>query len=177
MERAFTADLVIVGAGLVGLATAVSLLERKPGLRLVVLDKEPELATHQSGHNSGVLHAGLYYAPGSLKARLCREGRAALIAFADEHGIRYRLCGKLVVAVDDSELGAGPNAVPALAREGYGRLSVRPRDVLEVIGFPGFWKLARSYAGTGSAEIWRDLVKSAAVRQMQRYLPRLTSRD
>ena len=96
-------DVVVVGAGLVGLATAMSLLERRPDLRLAVLEKEERIASHQSGHNSGVLHAGLYYAPGSLKARLCREGRQALIAFADEHGIPYRLCGKLVVAVDETE--------------------------------------------------------------------------
>ncbi|MDQ3871427.1 MAG: FAD-dependent oxidoreductase, partial [Chloroflexota bacterium] len=71
-------DVAIIGGGILGLATAYRLLERRPGLRLVVLEKEPELATHQSGHNSGVIHAGLYYPPGSLKARLCREGRAEL---------------------------------------------------------------------------------------------------
>jgi L-2-hydroxyglutarate oxidase len=335
-------DVVVVGAGLVGLATALALLETDPSLRLVVLDKEREIATHQSGHNSGVLHAGLYYAPGSLKAELCREGRAALIAFADEHGIPYRLCGKVVVAADRSELPrfealadrgranglavrdlrdgelaelepnvrgirafhvpesgvvdfrlvaatlarlltdrdarlllgqpvervvsargrrlvvtpeaeietslvvccgglqadrlaeltgsatgehrivpfrgdyytflphaaelvrglvypvpdpafpflgvhftrgihgdlrAGPNAVPALAREGYRRSSVRARDVLDTVSFPGFRRLARSYARTGAVEIWRDLVKPAFVAQMRRYLPMVSGRD
>ena len=97
-------DLAIVGGGIVGLATAYRLLERHPDLRLAILEKEPELATHQSGHNSGVLHAGLYYTPGSLKARLCREGKAAVEAFATEHDIPFEACGKLVVALDESEL-------------------------------------------------------------------------
>ena len=97
-------DVVVVGGGILGLATAVRLLERSPDLRVVVLDKEPELARHQTGHNSGVLHAGLYYAPGSMKATLCREGKAALETFAAEHDIPVERCGKLVVALDASEL-------------------------------------------------------------------------
>ena len=97
-------DVAIVGGGLIGLATAYRLLEAHPDLRLVVLEKEAELARHQSGRNSGVIHAGLYYVPGSLKAQLCREGMEALKSFADERGIPYQLCGKLVVALDESEL-------------------------------------------------------------------------
>ena len=97
-------DVVIVGGGIVGLATAYRLLQQRPDLRLAILEKEPEVAVHQSGHNSGVLHAGLYYVPGSLKARLCREGKAMVQQFADEHGIRYELCGKVVVALEQSEL-------------------------------------------------------------------------
>jgi (S)-2-hydroxyglutarate dehydrogenase len=97
-------DLIVVGGGIVGLATAYQLLIRKPGLRLCLLEKERELGTHQTGHNSGVLHAGLYYQPGSQKAKLCREGKRDLQIFADEHGIPYELCGKLVVALDESEL-------------------------------------------------------------------------
>jgi L-2-hydroxyglutarate oxidase len=316
-------DVVVVGAGLVGLSTAMALLEARPGLRLAVLDKEDRIASHQSGRNSGVLHAGLYYEPGSLKARFCREGRAALIEFAQEHDISYRLCGKLVLAADEGELPrfdalaergranglgvtllgpdefagiepnvrgvralhipesgvidygrvaevyadlirerggelrlgeevrsvadlrargvvvcgglqadrlarsdyrivpfrgdyytfrpeaeglvnglvypvpdpafpflgvhftrrhdgrllAGPNAVPALAREGYSRTSFRLGDTLEVLRHPGFRRLARSYARTGALEIWRDLVKPAFVAEMQRYLPAVSSRD
>jgi L-2-hydroxyglutarate oxidase LhgO len=98
-------DVAVIGAGILGLATARELLLRHPGLRVAVLDKEDRVAAHQTGHNSGVLHAGLYYAPGSLKAKLCREGKAALEAFADDHGIPVERCGKLVVAVDRSELG------------------------------------------------------------------------
>ncbi|HSY51055.1 MAG TPA: L-2-hydroxyglutarate oxidase [Thermoanaerobaculia bacterium] len=97
-------DLIVIGGGIVGLATSCQLLIRKPGLRLCLLEKERELGTHQTGHNSGVLHAGLYYPPGSRKALLCREGKRDLQIFADEHGIPYELCGKLVVALDQGEL-------------------------------------------------------------------------
>ncbi len=97
-------DLAVIGGGIVGLATAYQLLLRKPGLSLVVVEKEAELASHQTGHNSGVLHAGLYYAPGSRKARLCHEGKSALEKFALEHGIPYERCGKLVVALEAQEL-------------------------------------------------------------------------
>jgi L-2-hydroxyglutarate oxidase LhgO len=312
-------DVAVVGAGLVGLATAKALLEARPGLKLAVHDKEPRVAAHQSGRNSGVLHAGLYYAPGSLKARFCREGRAELIAFAEERGIPYRITGKLVVAADESELGrfddlaargrenglavevldrwhelephvrgvralhvpesgvidfgavarayadvvrelggelvlghevrdlralragavvtcgglqadrlargqwrivpfrgdyyairdpelvrglvypvpdpafpflgvhftrridgsllAGPNAVPAAAREGYGRASFDLRDTVDVLRHPGFRRLARSYARTGALELWRDLVKPAMARELQRYVPALRPAD
>ena len=97
-------DVIVLGGGIVGLATSYRLLQQRPHLRLAILEKEPEVATHQSGHNSGVLHAGLYYVPGSLKARLCREGKQMVQQFAEEHGIRYELCGKVVVALDESEL-------------------------------------------------------------------------
>lgn len=336
-------DVVVVGAGLLGLATARALLSRTPGARVAVLDKETELARHQSGRNSGVVHAGLYYPAGSLKAQLCREGRAALLELADQHGIPYAVPGKLVVALDegelprldelerrgtasglrglrrvdaaelreiephvrglqalhvpetavidfravtrayaaeverlggevllgrrvvaidkrgsrhalrtgsgewfeghrivscaglqsdrvagltgaqprrhriapfrgdfyvlapeaarfvrglvypvpdpafpflgvhftrrvDGEVWAGPNAVPAFAREGYGRYSVSGRDAWDLLTFPGLWRLARRYAATGAAEIYRDTVKRAAVREMQRYLPELEGR-
>jgi L-2-hydroxyglutarate oxidase LhgO len=335
-------DFAIVGGGLVGLATAMSLLDQRPDARVAVLDKEADVAAHQSGHNSGVLHAGLYYVPGSLKARFCREGRAALIDFADEHSIPYKLCGKLVVAARNDELGryqglleraranglalreldadelaeiepnvrgiralhvpesgvidfrrvaeayvsviergggsillghgvrnitrearghriettagtlraamtvtcaglhadrlaaltgdddgeysivpfrgdyytfrpharelvrglvypvpdpafpflgvhftrgvyggltAGPNAVPAFAREGYKRFSANPRDLVELFRSAGFRRLARTYARTGAVEIWRDLVKPAFVAQLRRYVPAVESRD
>ncbi len=97
-------DLAIVGGGIIGLATALRLSEAHPGLQIAILEKESALATHQSGHNSGVLHAGLYYAPGSLKARLCREGKTQLEAFAGAHGIPLRYPGKLVIALDETEL-------------------------------------------------------------------------
>jgi L-2-hydroxyglutarate oxidase LhgO len=100
-----TTDVAIVGAGLVGLATARELLLRQPGRRVVVFERERELALHQSGQNSGVVHSGLYYAPGSLKARLCRDGRERLLAFAAEQGIPHRVCGKVVVATRADELG------------------------------------------------------------------------
>ena len=96
-------DLVVVGAGLLGLAAARELLMRHPGLRVAVLDQECEVGVHQSGHNSGVIHAGIYYAPGSAKARLCVEGARRLYAFCDEHGIAYERCGKVIVALTDDE--------------------------------------------------------------------------
>ena len=99
-------DFVIVGGGIVGLATAYQLLQRNPELHGVVIEKEPGLAQHQTGHNSGVLHSGIYYKPGSLKAINCREGKRAMEAFCQEHGIDFDICGKVIVAVDDSELPA-----------------------------------------------------------------------
>jgi L-2-hydroxyglutarate oxidase len=97
-------DVVVVGAGIVGLAVARELLQRWPGLQLAVVDKEDRIAVHQSGHNSGVIHSGIYYVPGSLKARLCVAGGRALRQYCDDRGIRYELCGKVVVATDESEL-------------------------------------------------------------------------
>ncbi len=99
-------DVVVVGAGILGLATARELLRRNPWIRLLVVDKESGLAAHQTGHNSGVLHSGLYYQPGSLKARLCREGKESLERYAEENGIPVVRCGKLVIAGDQSELPA-----------------------------------------------------------------------
>jgi L-2-hydroxyglutarate oxidase len=98
-------DIAIVGGGLVGLATAMALAEQTSA-RLLLVEAETELASHQSGHNSGVIHSGLYYKPGSLKARNCVEGRELLYAFCAEHGVAYGRCGKLVVAIDNSQLSA-----------------------------------------------------------------------
>lgn len=98
-------DIAIVGGGLVGLATAMALTEQSSA-RLLLLEAENELASHQSGHNSGVIHSGLYYKPGSLKARNCVVGRELMYAFCAEHGVAYDRCGKLVVAIDDSQLPA-----------------------------------------------------------------------
>jgi (S)-2-hydroxyglutarate dehydrogenase len=335
-------DLAVVGAGLLGLASAYRLLERSPRLRIVVLEKEPGPARHQSGHNSGVVHAGLYYAPGSLKAQLCRAGAAALREKCGEWEIPVIRRGKLVVASSEAELErlaelerrgrengidglqmldgdelrriepdvqgvralhvpetsvvdfklvaarltdelrarrvefrfgarltaveartghvrmqttagdieasalvacaglqsdrvaelagaapgvrivpfrgaywqlsdtaaalvrglvypvpdpsfpflgvhftrgaddrvtAGPNAVPALAREGYRRTAFSLRDSREAFLWPGFARLARRYAKTGAVEIWRDSVKAAAVAEMRRYIPAISMRD
>jgi L-2-hydroxyglutarate oxidase LhgO len=320
----------------------MALLAERPELRLAVLEKEAAVGTHQSGHNSGVIHAGLYYQPGSLKARFCTAGRLAMMEFAESRQIPYRQTGKLVVATRDSELPrlaslaergranglavreigaaeiteiepsvrgiralhipesgvidfrlvaaayaetvskgggqvlcghavrglvrsgggwlaqtdagplrargvvacaglqadrvaamsgqgrgeyrivpfrgdyytfrpaaaglvrglvypvpdpafpflgvhftrgvdgtlhAGPNAVPALSREGYGRLSVNGRDLLDSLRFPGLRRLASAYAGTGAKEIWRDLVKPAYLAEMRRYIPGIRSAD
>src|SRR6201996_2404730 len=119
----------VVGAGTAGRATPRRLTEL--GSPVTVLDKEDRVAAHQTGHNSGVVHAGLYYEPGSLKARLCREGKEQLEKFAAEHGIAITHCGKLVIALDESELGrfdalherARANGVPGL--EVVGRDGIR----------------------------------------------------
>jgi L-2-hydroxyglutarate oxidase LhgO len=336
-----TYDVVVVGAGIVGLATARELLGRHPQLTIAVVEKEDRPGRHQSGHNSGVLHAGVYYKPGSLKAQLCVEGKTSMERFADEHGIGYETCGKLIVAIDDSELDrladleargrangvpglrmvgpdelreiephaagvralhspgtgiidfgrvvevlaallhhdgvdfyfshqvtglrrvgadavvattrgeivtrrvitcgglqsdrlagmdstpdvaiipfrgdyytlkpeakhlcrgliypvpdpslpflgvhftkrydgavwAGPNAVLATAREGYRRRDLNLRDLSETVRFPGFARLARRWWKTGAQEVWRDVVKAAFVKDLQKYVPAITSRD
>jgi L-2-hydroxyglutarate oxidase len=350
-------DLVIVGAGLVGLATARESLLRSPRLRLAVLEKEAHIAAHQSGHNSGVLHTGIYYAPGSLKARACVAGYQAMLAFCRDHDVPFDLCGKVIVALSeeelprlqalyergrangvpdleligperlhelephaaglraiysphtgivdykkvaqalaqeiekrgglivsgcavvglsthgeesllrtrralstagagvarehaeeewrarvvitcgglysdhlarlsgddgglrivpfrgdyyvlrperrhlvrgliyplpdprfpflgvhltrrlDGEVWAGPNAVLAFAREGYRRWQLAPGELWETLSYGGFWRLAARYWRMGLAELYRDYVKAAYVRQVQRYLPALQSED
>ena len=97
-------DITIVGGGIIGLATALKIGQAHPGLRLLLLEKEAELARHQTGNNSGVIHSGLYYRPGSLKARSCVAGRKELIAFCNENAIPYEICGKVVVATSQEEL-------------------------------------------------------------------------
>lgn len=98
------ADVVIIGGGIVGLATAYHVTRQSPRRKVIILEKEAGLAQHQSGRNSGVLHSGIYYRPGSLKAINCREGNLAMQAFCEEQGIPYELCGKVIVAVDEAEL-------------------------------------------------------------------------
>ncbi|HSY23991.1 MAG TPA: FAD-dependent oxidoreductase, partial [Polyangiaceae bacterium] len=97
-------DVAIVGGGIVGLATALAITTARPDVSLTLLEKEPALAAHQTGHNSGVIHAGLYYKPGSKKAAMCARGRSLLERFCAEHGVPFERCGKVVVAVDASEV-------------------------------------------------------------------------
>jgi L-2-hydroxyglutarate oxidase LhgO len=154
-------DLAVVGGGIVGLATTLQLLRRHPDLKVVILEKEKEVALHQSGHNSGVLHAGLYYQPGSLKARLCREGKQAVEAYATEKGIPYEVCGKLVIALNEGELGrfealkqrAIANEVPGLREVGPEEIKeIEPHAVgIKALHSPGtgiidFRKVALAYA-------------------------------
>lgn len=96
-------DVAIIGAGIVGLATAYNLSERYPRLSVVVLEKEHDIAQHQTGRNSGVIHSGIYYKPGSLKARNCREGKKALVEFCERERVAYDMCGKVIVAVSEDE--------------------------------------------------------------------------
>ena len=97
-------DLTIIGGGILGLATALKITAAHADIKLLLLEKEAELARHQTGNNSGVIHSGLYYRPGSLKARLCVSGRRELMAFCDEHNVPYEICGKVVVATSAAEL-------------------------------------------------------------------------
>ncbi|MBD3914259.1 L-2-hydroxyglutarate oxidase [Nocardioides hwasunensis] len=123
----------VVGGGILGVAIAREVVRRRPGTQVVVLEKEDHLAAHQTGHNSGVVHAGIYYKPGSLKAELCTRGRGLLRDFCAEHAIAYDACGKLVVAVDRDEMGrfdalertATDNKVPGLRR-------LSPSEIREV---------------------------------------------
>jgi (S)-2-hydroxyglutarate dehydrogenase len=336
-------DVLIVGAGIIGLAAAREILIRQPGASLTVLDKEPVIGAHQTGHNSGVIHSGIYYAPGSLKARLCTAGAHLMYGFCESHGVPTERCGKLIVATHERELPAlgelhrrgtangvpgvemvgrgrireiephcrgvralwspatgivdfsgvvralaadvtrrggtiltgrevtgltarngsilvsahggdltaarvltcaglhsdrvaalsgapaeprivpfrgdywqlrpdrrhlahnliypvpdsrfpflgvhftrrigdnavwlGPNAVLALAREGYRRWTVRPGDVAQTLSYPGFRRMARKYWRTGMAEVFRDFSKQAFVAACQRFIPELTPAD
>jgi L-2-hydroxyglutarate oxidase len=336
------ASLVVVGGGIVGLATAMEWTARYPDLPVVVLEKEREVATHQTGHNSGVIHSGIYYKPGSLKAELCVAGMTLLHRFCSERGIPFESCGKLIVATSEEELPrldelyrrgignslpgtrmigaseireyephaaglrgihvpvtgivdygrvaneyaavirsrggdiqcacevhairhsgkvtvvetntgevqagflvncaglhsdrvsrmagakldlaivpfrgeyydlapgkeslvrgllypvpdprfpflgvhftrrigggveAGPNAVLALAREGYSKQSFRARDVLDYITFPGFWIMAAKYGKVGAEEYLRSWSKRAFVRSLQKLVPEITEQD
>src|ERR1700735_3368284 len=97
-------NVVIVGGGIVGLAVGLEIMRRFPRVRLLLLEKEDHVARHQSGHNSGVIHSGIYYKPGSLKAKLCVAGAAAMVEFCREHGIPHQICGKVIVATQEEEL-------------------------------------------------------------------------
>ncbi len=119
-----TRDVVVVGAGIVGLAVARELTRRRPELSITVFEKEDAVGRHQTSRNSGVIHAGIYYAPGSLKARLCVEGARELYDFCERHDVAVERCGKLIVALDRAEVPAldelerrgRENGVPGLRR-------------------------------------------------------------
>ena len=335
-------DIAVVGGGIVGLAASRELLRRHPRLKLANVEKEPSYNKHQTGHNSGVIHSGIYYKPGSLKAKLCVEGRTLARAYCDEKSIPYKMVGKLIVATDESELGRlqdlyergrqngiadleildagqieerepycrgvraifspvtgivdrgvvaghyaedvreagadmylghevrsierrsgvtklatsqgeiqakyvvpcgglysdklahmtrgaqdpkivpfrgdylilkpgkehlvrgniypvpdpefpflgvhftprmdgtiwlGPNAVLAFAREGYNFWDINAPELWDALTYPGFFKLARKYWQVGAGEMYRDLVRSAYVQALQRYIPSLTPED
>lgn len=154
-------DGAIIGGGIIGLATAYRLLERRPDLRLAIVEKEDAVGRHQSGRNSGVLHAGVYYPPGSLKARLCREGKAAVESFAEAHGIPFVRCGKVVVATATAELSrlgeladrSRANGVPGVELIGPERLrEIEPHATgLRALWSPetgiiDFGRVTRAYA-------------------------------
>jgi L-2-hydroxyglutarate oxidase LhgO len=157
----WTGEIAVIGAGIVGLAAAREWLRRRPGTRLIVLDKEPDIAQHQSGHNSGVIHSGIYYAPGSLKARACVTGAARLMQYCDAKGIPYRLCGKMIIATEPEELPrlqtlherGIANGVPGLRMIGADELKeIEPHAVgLQALWSPNtgivdYRQVARAYA-------------------------------
>ena len=154
-------DFVVVGGGILGLATARELLARHPGASLCVLEREPELAAHQTSHSSGVIHAGIYYQPGSLKARLCVAGARDLYAYCEERGIEARRNGKLIVAADEEELPrldelerrGRENEVPGLRRieaEEIAHLEPHARGIAALhspaTGVVDFAEVARAFA-------------------------------
>ena len=175
-------QVVIIGGGIVGLATALALLERHPQTRLAVIEKEPALATHQTGHNSGVIHSGIYYRTGSLKARLCLEGGRRLIDFCRDHGIPFNVCGKVIVATNEGEVERLPGLLNRAQENGLEGVELidaaRLRDLephvagLAAIHAPSagvvdFKLVANAY---GEAVLLRGgaILTGAAVTQVQR---------
>jgi L-2-hydroxyglutarate oxidase LhgO len=175
-------DVIVIGAGIVGLATAMKLGERFPTLRLLILEKEDGIARHQTGHNSGVIHGGIYYKPGSLKAANCVAGRRALLEFCDRNGIAYELCGKVIVATDAEEIPrleelfrrGTANQVPGLQMIGPERLrEIEPhaRGVRAIhspaTGIIDFTQVAEVYART-VRERGGDILTSRVVKKISR---------
>jgi L-2-hydroxyglutarate oxidase len=176
-------DVAVIGGGIVGVATAMALLrEYRPAPSLVVLELEPRLAAHQTGNNSGVIHSGLYYKPGSLKARLCVEGREALYAFCRERGVRHEQCGKVVVATREAELPAleelerrglanGLHGVRRLSAEELREHEPNVAGVAALLvpetGIVNYTEVTEAYAATvrqQGGEVWTD-AGVAAVRR------------
>ena len=154
-------DIAVIGGGILGLSSARELRLRFPNLSVLVIEKEPDLARHQTGHNSGVIHSGIYYKPGSLKARNCVEGARLLTQYCDERGIPYEKCGKVIVAVNESEVSAleelyrrgSANGVPGLRRIGpdeLKRLEPHARGVAALrspeTGIIDYRRVSESYA-------------------------------
>src|SRR5437868_1474269 len=181
---------VVVGGGIVGLATAHQLVRDFPDATVTVVEKERTWGAHQTSHNSGVIHAGIYYAPGSLKARLCVEGARDLYELCDRRGVPYERCGKLIVAVDESELSrldelerrGRENAVPGLRRLGAEELRELEPHVRGVAGLHSpatgvvdFAEVARALAADLEEQGAR-LVTGCAVESLSANGARITAR-
>ncbi len=133
-ERRFSAvyDFAVIGGGIVGLSSARSLLESYPDAGVLVLEKESAWARHQTGHNSGVIHSGIYYKPGSLKARFCREGAQKLVEFCQEHAIAYEICGKVIVATEPGEMTRLRNLYERGIENGLAVEKIGPEELKEL---------------------------------------------
>ena len=125
-------DFAIIGAGIVGLATALALSQRDRSAQIVVLEKESSCAYHQTGHNSGVIHSGIYYKPGSYKAKLTRKGNTSLIEFCQQHNLDYEICGKLIIACEEKELPLLENLYQRGLENGLNVTKIRPEEVKEI---------------------------------------------
>ena len=126
-------DLIVVGGGLVGLSSAYKIQMSNPKMRILIIEKEKDLAFHQSGRNSGVLHSGLYYKPGSYRAKNCVEGRLEMVEFARKHGVNHDVCGKLVVATNPSEVALLPNLVKRGTQNGLQNLRILNSEEIKKI--------------------------------------------
>lgn len=156
-------DITIIGAGIIGLASAYQLLKRDPTLSVLVLEKERQVGLHQTGRNSGVLHSGLYYRPGSIRARKCVEGRAQMVSFAREHGIPHEVCGKVVVATSGGDL----SRLPALCENGRRN----GLDQVEVVDAAGLRQIEPHACGLGAIWVpYAGIIDFAAVAQKLRDL-------
>ena len=175
-------DIAIIGGGIIGLATAMKLTQQFPRKKVVVVEKETEVARHQTGHNSGVIHAGIYYAPGSQKANFCYAGSKALREFCDQKGIEYEMCGKLIVATNESEiprleelyLRGTANGVKGLEMVGKERLQeIEPHTVGVMAlfspdtGIIDYTKVSEAYA-MEMRENGGDLLTNARLRRISR---------
>jgi L-2-hydroxyglutarate oxidase LhgO len=175
-------DIVIIGGGILGLSTAMQLLERSPQWRVVVVEKEEELATHQTGHNSGVMHSGIYYRPGSRKAQFCVAGLNNMVKFCEENEIEFQQCGKVIVALHESELGrlqdlyerGTANGVPDLEIVGPERLKeIEPHTAgvralwAPHTGIVDFTKVAAAFANKFQ-QAGGDIFTGAAVKKITR---------
>jgi (S)-2-hydroxyglutarate dehydrogenase len=159
-------DIVIIGGGIVGLATGLTLLKCNPTLKIIILEKENEVARHQTGNNSGVIHSGLYYKPGSLKARNCIQGYNLLIEFCKQHEIPFELCGKIVVASDEAELPLLRNLYERGHQNGLKDFKMLTREELKeyephVTGVAGFFVPQTGIVDYKKvAEKYADLIRS-----------------